>query len=101
MNLFEHIEEKGTLRKLKMLAGVQDYNITERSLSFDFKNSLRANYCRITKYHDKVILELRKKADNILEGKYNKLVFEKIIDINDFEEVFENQTGIYLSYEGL
>lgn len=86
--------------KLEVLAGVneEDYTYTERGIKFNFKNSLRANVCQIIEYHDKIIVELRKETDNILEGTYNKLVSEKIIDKSDLMEHFENMTGIYLSY---
>ena len=86
--------------KLEVLAGVNenDYTYTERGIKFNFKNSLRANVCQIIEYHDKIIVELRRQSDNILEGTYNKLVSEKIIDKSELMEHFENETGVYLSY---
>ncbi len=96
----ENLLSRKTQKNLETLAGVKqdDYTITERGLKFQFENSLQANQCQIIEYHDKVIFELRKKVDNLLEGTYDKLIFEDIIDIREFQEVFESKTGIYLSY---
>ncbi len=86
--------------KLETLAGVteSDITITERGFKFPFKNSLVANQCRVVKYHNGIILEMRKESDNLIEGTTNKLVFEDVIKNNEFLEVFENVTSIYLSY---
>ncbi len=86
--------------KLQVLAGVneEDYNYTDRGIKFEFKNSLNANFCQIVEYHDKIIIELRKKANNLVEGEYNKLVYEDIIDPRDLSDVFQQRTGIYLDY---
>jgi hypothetical protein len=90
-------------KQLEILAGVSedDYKITERGIEFNFDNSLQANYCRIIEYHDNFIIELRKKTNNILEGKQNTLVAEDIVTPERLQEYFENKTGIYLSYLGL
>ncbi len=94
-----YISEK-TQNRLETLAGVKEdsYVETEKGVKFGFKNSLVANYCNIVSYHDKVIVEFRKQSDNIIEGTYDKLVSEEVIEINEFQEHFENITAIYLSY---
>lgn len=86
--------------RLKTLAEVDEdsYSYTERGIKFSFANSRAANTCQIIEYHDKIIVEFRKIADNILEGTYNKLVSETVIDKKDLLEFFEEKTGIYLSY---
>ncbi len=93
------LEEK-TKSLLETLAGVQEenYTITERGLKFDFNNSLIANYCQIIEYHDNYLVEFRKIASNLIEGNYNKLVSERVIKKDDFQNYFESETGIYLSY---
>ena len=85
---------------LETLAGVyeEDYTKTDRGIKFSFKNSLQANFCHIVEYHDKYIVEFRKIADNPIEGSYNILVSEDIIEPENLQEHFENVTGIYLSY---
>ena len=89
--------------KLALLARVSEdsYEITERGIRFTFENSLQSNQCQIINYHDKFIVEFRKKTDNMLEGKMNQLVFEDVIRPSDFQTVFESVTGIYLSYLGV
>jgi hypoxanthine-guanine phosphoribosyltransferase len=89
--------------KLSLLAGVNEdsYEFSERGIRFTFENSLQANQCQLIKYHDKYIVEFRKKTDNLLEGKMDVLVFEDVIDPRKFQEIFENVTGIYLSFMGL
>ena len=93
------LEDK-TKGLLETLAGVkeEDYTITERGLKFNFNNSLRANYCQIIEYHDNYLIEFRKIASNLIEGNYNKLVSEKVILKEDFQNYFESETGIYLSF---
>lgn len=85
---------------LATLAGVQpeDYTYTKRGVKFTFENSMQANYCQIIEYHDKFLVEVRKKTDNILEGRKDLLVSEKIIERTSLIEHFENVTGVYLSY---
>ncbi len=89
--------------KLALLAQVSEdsYEITERGIRFTFENSLQTNQCQIIKYHDKFIVEFRKKTDNMLEGKMNQLVFEDVIQPLEFQAVFENVSGIYLSFMGI
>ncbi len=89
--------------KLKLLANVSEdsYEITDRGIRFTFENSLQANQCQLIKYHDKFIVEFRKKTDNILEGFMNQLVFEDVIREQEFQQIFENKTGIYLSFLGI
>ena len=86
--------------KLEVLAGVNedDYNYTERGIKFEFKNSMVANKCQIIEFHDKILVEFRKESNNLIEGTYNKLVSETIIEKHELQEFFESQTGIYLSY---
>ena len=86
--------------RLETLAGVneEDYKFTERGIAFEFTNSLQANRCQIIEYHDKYIVEFRKKTDNLLEGKMDQLVFEDVIHKDQFQGIFEDKTGIYLSY---
>ncbi len=88
------------LKTLETLAGVTEdkIEITERGFKFEFKNSLVANQCRVVRYHDKVIIEMRRKNDNLIEGTYDKLVFEDVIKPQEFKEVFETVSQIYLSY---
>lgn len=97
----ELISEK-TKDLLETLAGVKedDYCITERGVKFEFANSLRANQCQIIEYHNNYLVEFRKVASNLIEGNYNKLISERVIPKEDFQEYFESETGIYLSYLG-
>lgn len=97
----ELISEK-TKDLLETLAGVKedDYTVTERGVKFEFANSLRANQCQIIEYHDNYLVEFRKVASNLIEGNYNKLISERVIPKDDFQEYFESETGIYLSYLG-
>ena len=90
------------IESLKALAGLDETKIeyTSRGLKFTFENSLAANYCQIIEYHDNIIVEFRKKTDNIIEGKLNRLVSEEIIPRDSLQEYFESATGIYLSYLG-
>jgi hypothetical protein len=86
-------------RALRVLAGVNEIkeSNTGKSIEFDFKNSLKANYCQIVEYHDKYIMQLRKKYT--YDGKdYNQLVYESVIREQEIQDTFEAQTGIYLSY---
>jgi len=85
-------------KSLMVLANVNEYNNTERGVNFTFENSLKCNYCNIIEYHDKYIIEFRKKTDDIIQGKQNKLVYEDIIPRENLQETFENITGIYISY---
>lgn len=87
-------------KKLEVLAGVneEDYKITERGFKFEFKNSLQANYCQVIKYHGNVIVEFRKRTDNLIQGKMDQLVFEKVVKPEEIYNVFESVTNIYLSY---
>ena len=89
--------------KLSMLAGVTEdsYQLSERGIRFTFENSLQANRCQLIRYHDKLIIELRKETNNLIEGKMNVLVFEDVIKPDEFQKVFEGKTGIYLSFMGI
>lgn len=98
----EDILPETMVESLKTLANLDESAIvyTSRGLKFTFENSLRANYCQIIEYHDGYIVELRKKTDNIIEGKQNLLVSEAIIKPQELQSHFEDKTGIYLSYLG-
>ncbi len=89
--------------KLKLLAGVNEdsYILSDRGVKFTFENSLQANQCQLIMYHDKFIVEFRKKTNNILEGTMDQLVFEDVIKPEQFLEMFESKTGIYLSFLGI
>ncbi len=89
--------------KLETMAGVHsdNYQMTDRGIKFTFENSLQANQCQIIKYHNNFIVEFRKKTDSLLEGKMDRLVFEDVIKPQEFQTIFENVTGIYLSFMGL
>ncbi len=101
--LHEDILPEQMIQGLKALGNLDESSIvyTSRGLKFTFENSMKANYCQIIEYHDGIILELRKKTDNIIEGKKNILVFEKVIKTSELMATFEERTGIYLNYLGL
>ena len=88
---------------LTMVAGVSEdmYESTQNGIKFTFENSLRCNQCQIIPYHDNVIMEFRKITNNVLQGKQNILVSEKIIPKDNIQQHFEEVTGIYLSFMGL
>jgi len=100
VTILENVLDAKTLKTLETLADLkeEDIKILDNGFSFQFERSLRANRCKVVRYHDKVIIEFRKVTDNILEGKLDKLVFEDVIKEAQFSEVFESVTGIYLSY---
>ena len=91
---------ESTKSALKTLAFVNDLDLNiyennhgKKSLTFDFKNSLKANQCHIVEYvyRNKDMFVVQFKKDD-------KLVYESVIKPQEFEKVFENITGIYLSY---
>jgi len=88
------------IESLKVLGNLKEEEIeyTTRGLKFTFENSMQANYCQIIEYHDSYIVELRKKSDNLIEGKMDILVSEEVINPENLIEHFENCTGIYISY---
>lgn len=88
------------LKNLETLADLkeEDIKILDNGFKFTFERSLKANFCRVVRYHDQVIVEFRKKADNLIEGSYDKLVFESVIKPAEFSDVFQKVTGIYLDY---
>jgi len=100
VQLLEEVLDKKTLKNLETLAGVneEDIEIFDNGFKFQFERSLRANRCKVIKYHDKIILEFRKVASGLIEGNYDRLVYENVINPSEFQEVFEYQTSIYLSY---
>ena len=103
-----------TKNSLKILGAVQESDIVEtigsrKGIEFNFKNSLRSNYCKMVEYrgsrvhgNDMYIIQLRKKSkDPFTNEEKNELVYESVIKKDEFPEVFERQTGIYLSmYQG-
>ena len=90
-------EFKGKLETLAALKE-EDIKITERGFNFTFENSLQANYCQVIKYNNQIILEFRKRTDNLLQGKMDQLVYEKVIKPQEIYDIFEDVTNIYLSY---
>ncbi len=84
----------GTLAKVNE----DDYKFTPRGVEFFFENSLRANRCKVIKYHNQVIVEFRKITNNPLEGKQDILLSERIINPDELMDHFETETGIYLNY---
>ncbi len=83
-------------KSLELLAGVQEIIETQGSrngIEFNFKNSLKANFCKLVEYQDKYIIQLRKITEN-----GDKLVFESVIKEGEFSEVFQKQTGISIDY---
>ncbi len=103
INIVSEILTEDLKQKLKVLAGVNESDIiyTDRGFKFTFERSLQANYCRVVQYHDNVIVEMRKKTDNLLEGQLDILVSEKIIKPQEFNEHFQDVSGVYLDYLGL
>jgi hypothetical protein len=100
-----------TKNSLKILGSVQESDIVEtigsrKGIEFNFNNSLRANYCKMVEYkvqgNDTYIIQLRKKSkDPFTNQDKDELVHESVIKKDEFQEVFERQTGIYLSmYQG-
>ena len=102
VNVSDFISED-VQNKLEILSNVKtdNYTTTDRGIKFTFENSLQANQCQIIKYHNRIIVEFRKKTDNLIEGKVDRLVFEDVIKPQEFQTVFESVTGVYLSYLGL
>lgn len=100
IKIIEEIMPQDLKDRLETLAGVteSDYTYSERGIKFDFDNSQFANRCQIIEYHDKIIVEFRKEMDSIIEGTYNKLMSEEVIEKENLLEYFETKTGIYLSY---
>ena len=100
VELFDECINSALLERLKALADIteDDIKFTNNGFSFDFGRSPRANFCRVQEHNGSVIMELRKKTEGILEGTKNQLVFERSIKPQEFNDLFEYQTGIYLSY---
>ena len=100
IEILENTLDAKLLKTLETLAGVNEdeIQILDNGFKFTFERSLNANQCMVVSYMDDVIVEFRKKTDNMLEGKMDKLVFEDVIKEAQFSDVFEKVTGIYLSY---
>ena len=100
VSILENVLDKSLLKKLETLANLQegDIKILDNGFMFEFDRSLRANRCKVVRYHDNLIIEFRRVSDNLLEGKMDRLVFEDVIKESQFSEIFESVTGIYLSY---
>jgi len=100
------ILSENTKHSLEVLAGVDEIHESlgsRKGIEFNFKNSLKCNYCKIVEYkiqstnEMRYIIQLRKKGTDYLNNEFDKLVFEDIVKFQDIEQVFENKTGIYLS----
>jgi len=100
IDILESILDKKTLKTLETLAGVNEdeIKILPNGFKFTFERSQVANHCMVVSYMDKVIVEFRKKTNNLLEGQMDQLVFEDVIKPAEFSDIFERVTGIYLSY---
>ena len=100
VELLEQTLNTRLLENLKTLANVneEDIEILDNGFRFTFERSLKTNFCRVVRYHDKVIVEFRKRTNNLIEGKYDRLVYESVINPSEFSDVFQNVTGIYLDY---
>ena len=89
---------ENTLNSLKTLGNVKEITENKKGLEFYFENSLKANVCKLYQYQDRYIIQLRKTSKNPLtEQEEDKLVYESIIKEQEFVDVFEKVTGIYLS----
>jgi hypothetical protein len=92
---------ESTKNSLKILGGVQDFTETigsRKGIEFSFNNSLKSNYCKLIEYQDRYIIQLRKiSTDPFTQEEKDRLVYESIIKEQEFNEVFEKETGIYLS----
>ena len=98
---------ESTKNSLKILGGVQDFTETigsRKGIEFSFNNSLKSNYCKLIEYkgsgqdQDRYIIQLRKiSKDPFTQEEKDRLVYESIIKEQEFNEVFEKETGIYLS----
>jgi hypothetical protein len=108
--LTNQVLNEETKNTLQILAGVSEKDITETigsraGIEFNFNNSLRANYCKMVEYkgskvqgNDTYIIQLRKiSKDPFTNQDKDELVYESIIKKDEFQEVFERQTGKYLS----
>jgi len=100
VEIFEYTIDNPLLEKLKTLANLKEENITflDKGFKFVFERSLIANQCMVVKYMDGYIVEFRKKTDNLIEGKTDKLIFERVIKKEEFSDTFQRITGIYLDY---
>jgi len=80
------------------ILGKATLNETRQGFEFQFENSNKCNYCKVVKYHNSFIIQFRKRGnDNFTNESYDKLVYEKVIKPQEFVNVFEKVTGIYLS----
>ena len=98
------ILNENTQKSLEQLAGVKEFKTTggiygRIGVEFDFMNSTKANYAKIVEYHDRFIMQLRKKGKDPLSGKEtDQLVFEDIVKEQEISKVFEQRTGISINY---
>jgi len=99
-NINEVLDEKFKYQ-LNTLANVSESDIKENtrtnSISFFFENSLKANHCKIVKYHDKYILALEKVKEIPFDEPEKTLVYEQVLNKQEIKPEFERITGIYLS----
>ena len=97
-------EDMNLMYSLKTLAGVTEINETfgnRKGIEFNFNNSLKSNYCKLVEYNvnnqEMFIIQLRKQGTDYNGNEYDKLVFESVIKEQEFKDIFEKQTGIYIS----
>ena len=94
---------ENTSSALKTLAFVNEVDLipTKKEgrevISFDFSNSLKADHCDIVEYNIQGYKGLKERY--IVQFKKNdKLINESIIKPQEFNNVFQKVTGIYLNY---
>ena len=100
VDLFDDAIDNKVLSSLKTLANLDegDIRFSNNGFNFTFERSLKCNYVRLVEKNNNVIVEFRNKQDDPINGKKDYLVYEKIIKPQEFKDVFENVSGIYLSY---
>ena len=100
VEILEEVLDNKLLKSLETLADVSEdkITITETGFKFNFDRSPSANFCRVVRYHDNLIVEFRLVTDNLIQGTMDQLVFEQVIKAQEFSDVFQQVSGIYLDY---
>ena len=100
VDLFDNAIDSKVLGSLKTLANLDENDITfsDNGFNFTFERSLKCNYVRLVEKNNHIIVEFRNKKDDPINGKKDYLVYENVIKPQQFKDVFENVSGIYLSY---
>ena len=100
IEILENVLDSKLLKNLETLADVTEdkITITETGFKLDFDRSTATNFCRVVRYHDNIIVEFRNITDNLIQGTMDQLVFEQVIKPQEFSDVFQKVTGIYLDY---